>query len=272
MALGAARVSFSDSKLGIDVSRDVIYETEIGSGAVAVDWAGATALDLPVADLRRAPDPGASYEPLPPAAMLAKHYGVWEKAFTRWLVQTEKIELLRHRESRLTSKPGETERDFRVRLQDASRTARDEALDAVRRKYAAKQSALAERLRRAEAGVARESEQASQQKLQTALSFGATIMGAFFGRKAVSAGTLGRATTAARGVGRSMKESSDVKRASETAEAVRAQATELEDQLREETQTVAANFDRPVELERVTLLPKRGQVLVHFVALGWDPQ
>ena len=272
MILGAARVTFADPKLGIDEARDVIYEAEIGSGAVTIDWAAAAPVDLPVADLRRAPDAGAAYEPLPPAAMLAKNYGVWEKAFTRWILQTEKIELLRHREIGLTSKPGETERDFRIRLQDASRTARDEAVEAVRRKYGAKQAALAERLRRAEAGVARESEQASQQKLQTALSFGATIMGALLGRKAVSASTLGRATTAARGVGRSMKETSDVKRASETVEAVRAQASELDDQVREETQALAAAFDRPVELERVTLLPKRGQVLVHFVALGWDPR
>jgi hypothetical protein len=272
MVLGAARVTFANPKLGIDVSRDVIYEMEIGSGAVTVDWAAAVPLDLPVADLRRAPDPGASYEPLPPVAMLAKNYSIWEKAFARWLAQTEKIELLRHRETGLTSKPGETERDFRIRLQDASRTPRDEAVEALRRKYAAKQATLAERLRRAEAGVARESEQASQQKLQTALSFGATIMGALLGRKAVSAGTLGRATTAARGVGRSMKETSDVKRASETADAVRAQLRELDEQAREETQTLAATFDRPVELERVPLLPKRGQVLVHFVALGWDPR
>jgi hypothetical protein len=250
----------------------VIYQTEIGSGAVAVDWAGAAPVDLPVGDLRRGPDPGASYEPLPPAAMQAKNYGVWEKAFTRWLLQTEKIELLRDRASKLTSKPGETEREFRIRLQEASRTARDEALDAVRSKYAAKQATLAERLRRAEAGVARESEQASQQKLQTALSFGATIMGAFFGRRAVSAGTLGRATTAARGVGRTMKETSDVKRASESADAVRAHIRELDEAAEEEARTLAAAFDRAADLERVTLLPKRGQVLVHFVALGWDPR
>jgi hypothetical protein len=271
MVLGAARVTFADPKRGVDASRDVIYETEIGSGAVTVDWATAAPLDLPVAELRRAPDPGASFEALPAAARVAKNYGLWEKAFTRWVVQNEKIELFHHREIGLTSKPGETERDFRIRLQDASRTARDEAVEAVRRKFGAKQATLAERLRRAEAGVARESEQASQQKLQTAVSFGATIMGALLGRKAVSAGTLGRATTAARGVGRSMKETSDVKRASETADAVRAQLRELDEQAREETQALAATFDRPLELERVTLLPKRGQVLVHFVALGWDP-
>ena len=104
-------------------------------------------------------------------------------------------------------------------------------------------------------------EQASQQKLQTALSVGATLFGALFGRKMVSAGTLGRATTAARGVGRSMKESSDVQRASETAEAVRARQQQLEAQIQEETKTIAAAFEQPVDFEHVTLLPKRGQVV-----------
>jgi hypothetical protein len=272
VALGAARVVFSDPKLGIDVARDVIYETAIGSGAVAVDWAAAAPLDLPVADLRQESDPGASYEPLPPAATQPKNYALWEKAFARWLGQTERVELFRHPGTELTSTPGEAERDFRIRVQNASRVLRDEAVEAVRRKYAAKQATLAERLRRAEAGVARESEQASHQKLQTAVSLGATLMGALLGRKAIGTGTLGRATTAARGVGRTMKEASDVKRASETVEAVRAQAGQLEEEIRDETQTLAASFDRAMELERVTLLPKRGQVLVHFVALGWDPR
>ena len=88
----------------------------------------------------------------------------------------------------------------------------------------------------------------------------------------VSAGTLGRATTAARGVGRSMKESSDVQRASETADAVRARQQQLEDQIQEETKTIAAAFEQPADFEHVTLLPKRGQVTVQLLALGWDPE
>jgi hypothetical protein len=104
------------------------------------------------------------------------------------------------------------------------------------------------------------------------VSLGATLMGALLGRRAVSTSTLGRATTAARGVGRTMKESADVKRASETVEAVRAQALELDQQVREETQALAATFERPAALDRVTLLPKRGQVIVQVVALGWDPR
>ena len=93
----------------------------------------------------------------------------------------------------------------------------------MRQKYAAKIAALDEKLRRAQQAVDRESEQASAQKIQTAVSFGATVLGALLGRKAISATTLGRATTAARGVGRTMKESQDIARAKESVEAVEAQ-------------------------------------------------
>jgi hypothetical protein len=269
--LGAAKVSFSDPSLGVDVTRDVVYTVPITDAAVPVDWSAATPIAVETAALRNAAEPGADFQALPAAATQPRNYPVWQKAFGTWLAQQQKLELLRSRETNLTSRPDETERDFRIRVQDAARTVRDAAVETVRQKYASKLAAIAEQLRRADAAVGRESEQATQQKLQTALSVGATLVGAFFGRRMVSAGTIGRATTAARGVGRSMKESSDVQRASDTAASVRARQQQLEDQIQEETKTIAAAFDRPAELERVTLLPKRGQVAIQLMALGWDP-
>ncbi len=52
VVLGAARVSFGDTKLGIDEVRDVVYAAPFGSGAVAVDWTTATAVDVTTADLQ----------------------------------------------------------------------------------------------------------------------------------------------------------------------------------------------------------------------------
>jgi hypothetical protein len=270
--LGAARIGFSDTKLGVDAVRDILYAAPISAGPLTVDWVGAQRLDVALGALARAPENGASFEALPAPGAQPKNYAAWEKAFKQWLTQNERVELLRHRESGLTSRPDETEGDFKVRVQEAARASRDAAVEAVRQKYAGRQSGIAERQRRAEASMTRETEQSSQQRLQAAVSIGATLVGALFGRKAISAGTLGRATTAARGVGRTMKEAGDVQRASETVEAVRAQAKQLEDQVREETQAIAATFDRAPILERVTLLPKRGQVSVQLVALGWDPE
>jgi hypothetical protein len=271
VVLGSARVGFSDPKNTIDESRDVLYAAEITDGAVPVDWTSASRVDVPTASLVRAPAASARQEPVPSAALQAKNYANWQKDFSRWLAQSETLELFRHRDSKLTSQPGESERDFRIRLSDANRAARDEAVDAMRRKYATKQAQLAERLRRAEASVEREQQQVSQSRLQTMVSVGTTLVGAFLGRKGVSMGTLGRATTAVRGVGRSMKESEDVKRAGESAEAVRAQIKDLDAEILGETQRVAARFESEAPLEKMSLTPKRGQLSVQFVALGWIP-
>jgi len=271
VVLAAVRLGFSDSKLGVDEVRDVVYAASVGDGPVAVDWARAGRLDIAVESLARTPEKGALFQPLPAAASQPKNYQLWEKAFKQWLTQNERIQLLRHVDTGLTSRAGETEGAFKVRVQDGLRASRDKAVDAVRQKFAARQATLTEKLRRAEAAKARESEQSTQQKLQAAVSIGATLVGALFGRKAISTGTLGRATTAARGVSRTMKESADVQRANESVEAVQKQIQDLEDQLRQETQAITTDFDRPPLLEQVTLLPKRGQVSVQLVALGWDP-
>jgi hypothetical protein len=107
--------------------------------------------------------------------------------------------------------------------------------------------------------------------MQTAVSFGATVLGALLGRKAVSASTLGRATTAARGVGRTMKESADVKRATEGRAAVQQQLEELDAKIAAETEAFAAAYAAEPAFERVTLAPRRGRIAVEFVALGWMP-
>ena len=114
---------------------------------------------------------------------------------------------------KLLSEPGESERDFRIRTQQATRELRDGAVETLRARFAPKVARLTEKKRKAQEVLEREHHQVGQQKLQTAVSLGATMLGALMGRRAVSVSTLGRATTAARGVTRSMKEAQDVERA-----------------------------------------------------------
>jgi hypothetical protein len=173
----------------------------------------------------------------------------------------------------LISHPGESERDFRIRLQNEFREARDAALAKVRAKYAARLQAAADKLRRADQAVQRETEQAAESKLSAGVSIGATVLGALFGRKSVSMSTIGRATTAARGVSRAGRESADVTRAQSTADAVRQQHADLEAALQEELQQVQTEWDPAgVELEAVMVKPKRGGVSVQLVALVWVPE
>ncbi len=229
--LAVASLRFVDPKQGIDDARDAIFSARLGDGPVPVSWDDASATNLRLDQLATDPPQAGEFAELPRGALSKKNYDAWSKDFVRWASQSQSLNLFKSVRANLLSKPGESEGDFRVRLRQASRELRDREVVRLRQKYAARIASQTERVRRSELSQARESEQASQQKLQTALSFGATIFGALLGRKTLSASTLGRATTAARGVGRSMKESEDVARASQNVQSERDKLGSLETEL-----------------------------------------
>jgi hypothetical protein len=268
--LGVAQVRFADAKAKVDVTQPFTVMTPITDAAVAVDWSAAADSAFGPTDLERVAAEGAGYDPLPAAASKAKSYDGWTKAFGTWIYGAKKLDVLRSADPPLVSQPGETEGQFRVRLQQAARETRDQAVDQLRQTYAPKIAALQERLRRAQAAQEREAGQASAAKLQTAISFGATLLGALMGRKAASMSTIGRATTAARGVSRSMKEAEDAKRAGETVASVQAQIDALEADLRDQAAAVESSM-AAAPLESLTVAPKKTGIVVQLVALTWVP-
>jgi len=271
MLLGATEVHYSSSK-AVDVTQQLTLLAEIGDGPVSVDWGEATALDLPIGDLESEPQPNAQFAEVPGVATKAKSYASWQKDLANWVYRNQRLELLESPTLNVVSNPGENERDFRVRLQQIAREERDEAVEKLRRKYAPKFAQLEERKRRAEQAVARETEQAQGQKVQTAISFGATLLSSFLGRKRTSLTTLGRATTAARGVSRSMKESQDVGRAEDNVAAVSQKIADLEAEFQAETAALENTFDPQTEpLEKVSLKPTKANISVKLVTLAWAP-
>jgi hypothetical protein len=272
MVVGVASVGFSDSKLGVNATRTVTVLAEIDSRLASADWGAGVTLDVAARNLGVGPQEGARFLDLPPAASRAKSYETWGKALKSWLGQTQSLGVLRSRNTGAVSAPGESERDFRVRLQTVARERRDQAVEKLRAKYAPKVAAIDEKIRRAQQAVDREAAQASQQKLQTAVSMGATVLGALFGRKAISASTLGKATTAARGMGRTMKESQDIERARESLAAAQQQKADLEAQVHAEVQQLGGALDPASEpLDPVSLKPKRTELTIQLVALAWTP-
>ena len=271
MIIGDVEIHYSDSKK-VDLSQNVTLLTAIVDGPVNVDWDKNVAADLPVEDLESEPQSGAQFGQVPSAASKAKNYDAWKKDLSNWVYRNQRLELLESEALDVASNPGESERDFRVRLQQLAREQRDGAVEELRQKYAPKIDQLNERKRRAEQAVEREAEQAKGQKLQTAISFGATLLSSFMGRKTVSLSTLGRATTAVRGVGRSMKESEDVTRAQDNVAAIDQQLVALDQQFKDETAKLEQAYDpQTEELGKVSLKPTKTNIAVKFISLVWAP-
>ncbi|BCA55724.1 ATP-binding protein [Nitrospira sp. KM1] len=272
MVMGSGRLRFVDAKSEVDDVREVTRLAEFGDGAVTVDWDQASALNVSVTDLESVPDETARFLPLPSAGAKAKSYAGWNKEFGAWLFRTQGIAVLKSPSTGAASKPGESERDFRVRLQQAGREHRDEAAESLRRKYAPKIASLQERIRRAEQMQERQQAESRSSQLQAAVSVGASILGAFLGRKTLSATNIGRATTAIRGAGRVLKEAQDVSQAQETVTALRQQLSELERQFESEREALSAATDPLGEkLDVVSIRPNKTNIAVKLVALVWVP-
>ena len=272
MLLGSSQVRFADSKTRIETMQDVTVLVPITEGAVTVDWDRAAPAGVTPADLDQTPETEARFLALPSVAGKAKNYETWNRDFGGWLFRTQKLSLLKSPSTGQVSNPEESERDFRVRLQQSGREQRDKVADALRRKYAPKITAVQERVRRAEQQKEKQQAEARSSQMQAAISVGASILGAFLGRKTISAANVGRATTAIRGAGRVLKESQDVSFAEENVAVLQQQLADLEAQFKAESDALAAASDPLQEtLEPVTLKPAKANIAVKMVALAWTP-
>jgi len=270
--VAGADLVFSNARYQVESERSILYTVEIEDGPVAVDWDGAEPLSMAIDALGDSGVPGASFSELPGPAASAKQYASWQREFKRWVRQNETVTLYRNKRFRLTSAPGESEGDFRVRLQDLASEQRDQEIAKLRKRYASKATTLENRLMRAEQAIAREQEQVSKKTLDTAVSIGTAILGAVLGRKRLSTTSASRVGSAIKTAGSARKEAADVARAKQTADKVRTELEALNAELEKEVAALDTAFDAQAEeLEEIVVRAKATDVHIPMVALAWMP-
>jgi hypothetical protein len=243
--LGIGKVYYADGKAGVATEKEVTLLADFSGHPGRLDWGDALEVSITEDDLETFPDDEESdFGELPKEAGDKRSYTALSRSYV----------------------------DFRIRLQVAAHEKRDMLIERLRKKYSSKITRLEDRIRRAEHAVEREREQAKQQKFQTAISVGATLLSALMGRKKLGMSTLGRASTAAGRAGRSMKEAKDIDRAEENLEELESQHAELQALLAEETEQIKATIDPLTEeLETYVVKPKKKDISVSLVGLTWAP-
>jgi hypothetical protein len=265
--LGMATVHCSDAKKGIESSEQVALLAPLGEEGV--DWYAGAAVDLGEDDLEAEPVASAAFAALPDAALKVKSYTGWKRELAEALFRTRRLELFACPLLGLVSRPGESERDFRIRLGDGAREKRDAEVEALRKKYAPKVAQLEDKIRRAEAAQAKQADQASSQTMQTLVTAGTSVLGALFGRRS----KMTAASSAARRIGRTFEERRDVARAGENVEAARRQLAELNAEAQEAVESLTERLHpESLALETVAVKPKKTDVLVRDVILAWVPK
>jgi hypothetical protein len=269
--LGSAKLHFVRAREEVDKWEEATLLAPLDDETLHAPWDDAAPLEEEP-DLDSAPETDARFSELPAEAARAKSYPRWGKKLADHLYRNRKVTLWKCPELRTISTPGESEGEFRARLTQLVREKRDLKIAKLQKRYTPKLARLGERIRKAEAKVGREQSQYGQQKMQTAISMGATVLGALFGRKVASVGTVGRATTTMRGVGRAARERGDIKRALEDLEARKRELADLEAQFEEEVATVRDSADaESLELKTVDIRPRKSDTSLGRIALVWTP-
>ncbi len=272
--LGVGSIHYANTRAGVDRWETVGFQVPLVGALRDSPWddEGSLRLDPALLDLEREPEPGASFGELPAAATRAKSYPRWGKMLKSHVYRECLLTLWKCAELKETSKPGESEGDFRARLRTKLHEKRDRELEKLRKRYTPKIARLEARVRRAEQKLEREEEQYDASKRSTVISMGATVLGALFGRKLGSARNVGRATTAVRGASRAMREKGDIERAEEELQAVQEQLKEMEQELQSELERVRREVDESMlELVELPVRTRKSDTAVERVALVWAP-
>ncbi len=270
--LGMAKVHFAQAASGVDVWKSLSLLAPVDVEVPPDIWTTGEVSEDDPPELESAPAAGAQFSALPAELSRPKKYAALATALKDHLYRSQKQQLWKCAALKQVSQAGESEADFRVRLSQSGRETRDVQLEKLRQKYAPKMTTLSEQIRKAEARVAKEKSQSTQQMLGTALSFGSTVLGALMGRRLTSVTNVTRATSTMKSAGRIFREQQDVSQAGETVEAYRERFAALDAEFKAEAEKIQSGFDADqLQLEELAIQPKKADITVSQVVLLWEP-
>jgi hypothetical protein len=262
-------VHFSSSKADVDAPRTVrLVNPVIATG---IDWDKTVPPPLKLDETGSEPAAGAGFGDLPGFAMNAANYKQVEKDFADWLYRNQRADVFSCPTLKEWSKLEETEGDFRVRLTQEAREARDAAIDKLRAAATKKIASIQSRLQTAQGQLAKQKAESSSAMVQAGVSVLGGILGAFLGRKS-GLGSLAQGTSAIGKATGAYKQHEDVTAADGKVQSINAEIEAANADLEADIAKLTASYDpASLALETESLKPAKTDVKVQTVALLWLP-
>ncbi|MBL8855515.1 MAG: ATP-binding protein [Planctomycetaceae bacterium] len=219
-------------------------------------------------------DQGLSTElaPLPPEASSMKNFELWNKQFLSFLYREQVLTLHSCAPLKAVSQPGESEREFRIRLRQGLLERRDLQTEQLRKKFATKFSSLEGKIQRAKEKIEAEQSRQSQRKWDTALTMGTTILGALMGKKAISATTVGRTASTIKKAGQTVAGQTKMKHAEDSLEGLLEAKQELEAEFQQAVDEIESEWNADeIPLVSTEVKPRKSDLAVLKHQFVWLP-
>jgi TolA-binding protein len=265
--VGMGRVHFVDERKGVQEQEDFALLAQAPESIGILAWEQAQPLEMTLRDLSDRPEPEAYFDELPQAINESKEFTALKDDLDDYLYRNTAVTLLYSPVLEAYSKPRESERDYRMRLQQAAREKRDEEIDEINERYEKKLDTLEDRLRRYEAKLAEREADVAARKRETVVSVGESMVGLFLGRRSTR-----MASTALSKQRQAAKAKLRVEEAEDDVKALQEDIEELEEELQEEVAAIQERWEEALEtFEEAKVTPRRADIQIDLVALAWVP-
>lgn len=269
---GSASVRFFNQSRGINQVSPVRLKIPLDGTHDGEDWSRAEENTVPREMTAGGPPVSMRFKQLPAAISVLKSLHEQEKGFAGYLYHSMELSMKRIPALKLESRPDESDNQFQLRIADALRQKKEDEVRKLEEQFQAKQRTLENRLEKAYARIEVEKGDVKARGMDTALSFGVAVIGALFGRKAVSVTTASRSAQGVRSAGRMMKEKEDVRRAEEEVQRIESAIAELAEELQSKIAETADRYS-PANYspEPFAIKPRRNDIFDVKVYLQWEP-
>ncbi|MGC9468779.1 MAG: hypothetical protein ACP5HS_09315 [Anaerolineae bacterium] len=265
LAMGRVHFVKNTKAVQVNEAEDVALLAQAPTGVGTGPWEQAESLDLDVRDLLNRPEPDAYFDEVPETVNESRDLTSLQRELDDHLYHTRQLTLLYNPATDVYSKPGESEREFHMRVSQAARELRDAEVDKIEERHRSKLNTLEDRLRSAQATLEKREADARLRKQDALITAGETVLSLFSGRRrSISA--------AARKVSKATTVKSDIAAAEDKVEDVEADIQEMKETLKKETDAIVAEWEAALdEFEEVAIKPRRTDVEVSLCALAWVP-
>jgi hypothetical protein len=262
-----AGVSFVSRKLGVDEHRDLALLLDPPGTDARTDWGKAEELELDHRDLSDEPAAGALFDELPAGVNASSKLNSLKKDLSDQLYREQAFLLIENETLGLTSKPGESEKDFATRCRDAAREERDAEIDELSDRYERKLDTVRGRVAKKERELLQDEADYQARKREEVLSAGESVLGVFLGRRSSRA-----ISTAARKRSMTARAKAEIGETQAELAELREDVAEIQAEMREEAENIARKWEEALDdFEEVRITPRRADVDVELVALAWTP-
>jgi hypothetical protein len=270
--IGSAEVRFVDRKRDINEQKARLLLAQGSFDLKRFDWDQAERLALSVRDLLDYPEQvdeeqGPYFAPAPEDANSSREMTSLKKKLDDWLYYHSAQKITVHPELDVFQHPDETEREFKIRLQQAAREARDEEVDKLEQKYETQMERLEDKLRKEERELAEGEADYNARKQQEWAGIGESVLGFFMGRRS------SRAVSSAMSKRRMTTNAwQDIEESKEEIAELQKDIKTLEEELAAESQEITRKWADSLEnLSTEEITPRRTDVSVDLVAIAWLP-